>query len=235
MFFCTCAWSTVGFECGETDGRAQNTEHRAHKSTHTHSHARAHGTQESQSSRHRPAVAVLLRSVEIRTSTAHHSAVRLCGASGSPPASNPYCPSIFLLAVAIFEPISSRSPPPSALLPAPSSHRPSSTVHGPSSIVHRPQPRPQALILHPPAWRRTDPIPCSACAQGQGHGSSLLPTRLCCLLWAVGTYQQQAVALTSNQAGPAGPSGSRRSSSTPRIAATWSREPGLLLSDLLPS
>lgn len=103
----------------------------------------------------------------------------------------------FLLAVAIFEPISSRSPPPfrsdsCSLLPAPSSRHPSPVIRRPSPIVHRPssQPRTQALVLRPPARRRTDLIPSSACAHGHGHGyghgSSILPIT-CCLLWAVAT------------------------------------------------
>lgn len=97
-----------------------------------------------------------------RTSTAHHSAVRLCGASGSPPASNPYCPSIFLLSSPLLFLNQSRRaplrPPLCFLLPRAPSHQPSPTVHRPSPIVHRAQPRPQALILRPPAWRRTDLI-----------------------------------------------------------------------------
>lgn len=92
--------------------------------------------------------------------------MRLCGASGSPPASNPYCPSTFLLAVAIFEPISSRSPPPSALLPAPSSHRPPSTVHRASSIIHSHSPSspasPAGFVSVPArlATDRPDPLLC---------------------------------------------------------------------------
>lgn len=185
---------SVGVDCGET------TYTHTHACTRTHTHARRSAAHRKVRVKTPPRGNWSAPLCRPRTSTAHHSAVRLCGASGSPPASNPYCPSIFLLAVAIFEPISSRSPPPSALLPAPScpvpspiAHRPSSIVHRPSCIVHRAQHRPQALILRPPAWRRTDLIPSSACAHGQEHGSSSYPldttvlSAVCCLLWAVGT------------------------------------------------
>lgn len=110
--------------CGESTRRTDG-------QTHARTHAQEGGPR---FLGHRPAATVPSCSALLcrpRAWTARHSAVRLCGASGSPPASNPYCPSTFLLAVAIFEPISSRSPPPSALLPAPSSHRPPPTVHHP--------------------------------------------------------------------------------------------------------
>lgn len=133
-----------------------------------------------------------LLSAQVRTSTARHRAVRLCGASGSPPASNSILPFDSSSSPLLFLNQSHRAPiwpslhsgswppcPPTPApcsrhpshLPSPISHRPSPSFRRPSSVIRRPSSPPpslaskQALVLRPPAppaRQRTDLIPSSS-------------------------------------------------------------------------
>lgn len=159
-----------------------------HRHTHTHTHTERERERPKHTSHDKAKVKTPPRGncpaplCRLRTSAAHHSAVRLCGASGSPPASNPYCPSRQSSSSPLLFLNQSRRaplrPPLCFLLPRP-------IAHGPCL------PASPASSGSAPARLATDRSNLFVCMRAwAGAWVFLLPPRYYCtcrLLWAVDT------------------------------------------------